>query len=234
MGKKAKAAAGATVSVLDQIGRLQVILAILGITVPAGLTVMTVVAGIVQRLPSMWVFMAASLVFMATTASTYFLYRLFQFMTSAHKLRYVGTQINRDLSPENRKDRRAAHAGVIAQRFMEKIQVGVLLQNIGHFPISAILVKADTEIEGLTPPRSEYPRPATSILPGNQIFVGDVPIEAGGMTCGRLEGKMDLTIKYGEPGNEKHLLSFKADIAVFMRSDGLVETIHTNWASTEG
>jgi hypothetical protein len=182
----------------------------------------------------MWVFMAASLVFMASISSAYFLYRLYPFMTPAHKLRHVGTQINRDLTAESRKDRRAAHAGVVVQRYLEKIQVGVMLQNAGHFPISAILEKANTEIEGLTPPRSEYPKAATSVLPGTQVFVGDVPIEVDGMTCGRLEGRMDLTIKYGEPGNEKHTLVFAADIAVFMRADGLIEMIHTNWSAQGG
>jgi hypothetical protein len=49
------------------------------------------------------------------------------------------------------------------------------------------------------------------------------------LPCDRVEGKMDIRLKYGLPGRERFELSFKADLDVLMQPFGLVTTIHTKW-----
>jgi hypothetical protein len=107
----------------------------------------------------------------------------------------------------------------------------VALHNSARFPVSVILVSAETEIEEEKPPRGTFPRTPTIILPGNTVFVMDDPIDMKGHPCEKLEGHMDLHIKYGLPGKEKLELHFAGRVDALMRPEGFLNQVYTHWDS---
>jgi len=117
----------------------------------------------------------------------------------------------------------------LPQRQIEKIQLGVEIRNDATFPISVILESAESEVEGLNPPRSKYPRPATTIIPGMVVRISDEAIDMESMPCQKLTGKLDLKIKYGLPGKERFELHPKATSEIHLQSFGLITSVMTNW-----
>ena len=203
-------------------------------TIPA---ILAATGGILGNAPWMWIIMSTALVFMGVTVSIYFIKVNIQSSTPEHKLRYSGTAINYDLldNPANRQQRRAADTPKgtqIIPRHLSKIQIGIHLFNTASFPISAYLEKAETEIEGTTPPRSTYPKKPVTIMPGSNILLADEPINVN-IECGRIEGKMDISIKYGKPGNEKFLLHFKGKVEAFFVKEGWMQGNYTHWDTNE-
>jgi hypothetical protein len=153
--------------------------------------------------------------------------------TPADKLRYVATVVTHDLSPLNRAAKRGQGVNRTAQRTLDKIQLGVQLHNTAHFPISAFLEFADTEMEDKRPPRTDYPKAPVTVTPGNTIVMLDVPIEMVGTPCAKLEGRMFIKVKYGFPKNEKYELSFKAKIEALIRHDGFIQATYTHWDTNQ-
>jgi hypothetical protein len=218
---------------LDQFGRAQTLWTIASFVLPPGLTVAAVWSSIARNLPAPSVIETAAVVFASATLSVYLIYQLWNLVTPKHKLRYIATVVLRDLVSEQRRARRATATGAITQRHLEAVQVGVQLHNVSHFPISAFVESAETQMEGLTPPREQFPRKPTTILPGNQVFMVDGRIDMEGMASGRIEGRMDIVIRYGYPGAEDHKLHFTAGVTAFLRQDGLVESTYTQWDSNQ-
>jgi hypothetical protein len=75
------------------------------------------------------------------------------------------------------------------------------------------------------------PKQPTVILPGSTVFVTDDAIDMDGHPCEKLEGHMDLTIKYGRPGKEKYTLHFAGRVEAMMAQEGFVNQVYTHWDS---
>jgi hypothetical protein len=116
-------------------------------------------------------------------------------------------------------------------RTLEKGQVAVELTNDATFPLSFILEAAETEVEGLTPPRTPYPKDAITVLPGNKIRSQDSAIILNSLPCGRLTGKMDYKIRYGLPGKEKYEMRLKANLEINMETYGFVTSVSSAWTN---
>lgn len=219
---------------MDWIGRWQTVQSIVTFLKPTFgpfvVAALAAITGIAGHEPWMWIIMATSLTFMATIAAMLFA-KYYSFMRSpAHKLRYMGTTYTQDLHPLNRQGRRTSDTtGRIVKRTIDKSQVGVQLHNSAHFPISAILVEADTEMDGNRPPRATFPKKPVTIFPGNVIMMMDDAIPMNQTPCERLEGRLYIKIKYGLQGNENNELIFKAKLEVLIREDGFVHGTYTHW-----
>jgi hypothetical protein len=233
----AKQVAKTSVGVLDWIGRYQVVqwlIAAAKTTVlPAGLSVVTAYAGWAGGVPLMWIALAAVLVFAGTINALYYLMSYSRVITPENKLRYVNTIVPIDLSAVS-NSRRAAQAQLVNhQRGISRIQVGVILQNMAHFPISAYIEHAETEMDGQTPPRASYPKPPITIVPGNNVFMLDHPIEMNNRKCDHLEGRIDMTICYGKQGKERYKLGFKGKVEIFIETNGVVRALYTHWDTNQ-
>ena len=152
--------------------------------------------------------MASALAFMGVGVGIFFAVELADRKSPLNKLLYAGTAVNYDLKPMARQARRAAATGAIQARLLDKTQLGVYMHNSAPFPISVILENCETGMEGMKPPRSLFPRKPTSlIVPGNSVLIADDPIDMDSHICEKLEGFMDMKLRYGLPGKEKHTCS---------------------------
>ena len=222
---------------LDAVGRAQVVQSIYAFLAKAGITtgvtVVTVVAGIFESCPIVLLAPLGALAFMGSTVGLYYLSAYGYTQTPANKLRYVGTMAPIDLDPGKKSKKALITHGTPIFRTISKAQLGVQLQNHAHFPISAYIESAASAVEDNTPPRTEYPKEPVTILPGNTVFMCDEPIAMESHLCGRLEGRMDIIVKYGKPGKEKFELSFNGRVEIFMTAEGLVQATYTHWDSNQ-
>lgn len=218
---------------IDFIGRVQVVQSILAFLKPFVwpwvAAVLTGTVGYFGNQPLMWVLMASALSFMGVSVGFWFIDNYRQRKSPVNKFLYAGTAFNYDLKPMARQARRAAATGAIQARLLDKAQIGVYMQNSAPFPISAFLETAETEIEGIKPPRSLFPRQSVTILPGNTVLMADDAIEMDSHVCEKLEGRMDLKIKYGMPDDEKHELRFRGRVEALMRPEGFLQGTYTHW-----
>ena len=183
-------------------------------------------AGILGHIPLMWVFMATAVAFAGAavgilSASTYL-----ERKNPAHKLTVIKNLFNFELVPitgPSRKHRRAATAqggapAVPAFRHFVKGQLGFEVWNRSSFPMSIIVIAAETEIEGLKPPRAKYPKPPVIIQPSTTMWVHDDAIDLDNMLCDNLDGAMDITVKYGLPGKEHFEIHQKGTVEILRRA----------------
>lgn len=92
-------------------------------------------------------------------------------------------------------------------------------------------MSAETEIEGLKPPRGKYPKEPTIIQPGTTLWVHDDPIDANNMLCDNLDGKMDIVMKYGLPGKEKYEIRHHGTVEIFVEPYGQFKGLYFHPAS---
>lgn len=213
---------------LDWIGRFQVIQSVVQsefigtLLAPVVMSVMAAYAGLVGDVQLMWIIMATALTFMATVQG---LLRLSEYMerkSPLNKLVYLRVSVDRGLVvPPPPSGQQTGQASIPARQ-LDWIQLGCDIRNVAPFPISVILVSAESEVEGMTPPRAKYPKPAITIRPGLNLTVCDERIAMKGLACGQwLTGKIDLRLKYGRPGKERFALNTKCDVQAVFRSDGM-------------
>jgi hypothetical protein len=208
---------------------------------PTVTAVATGTAGILGGIPIMWVIAATAVAFMGAaqgvlSASTYL-----ERKNPAYKLQVIKTLFNFELVPiagPNRKQRRgAAKEGgapaVPAFRHFVKAQLGFEVWNRSSFPMSLQVISAETEIEGLKPPRGKYPKKAVIIQPGTSMWVHDDTIDLDNMICDDLDGIMDITVKYGLPGKEHFEINHKGTVEIFMEPYGLLKGLYFHPAPTE-
>ena len=118
--------------------------------------------------------MAVALTFMAVITGMFFLRYYAAMITPTHKILYAGTVVNFELHPLNRLSRRASAAtNKPIHRALDKMQVGVALQNSASFPISVLLAEANTEMDGRKPPRSLFPKKPVLVFQGNVVTITD-------------------------------------------------------------
>lgn len=208
---------------------------------PTVTTVATGTAGILGGIPLMWVFMATAVAFAGSAVGILAASSYLERKNPAHKLQVIKSLFNFDLVPiagPNRKHRKAAAAqggvpAVPAFRHFVKGQLGFEVWNRSSFPISIIATAADTEIEGLKPPRAKYPKEPLIIQPGTAIWIHDDAIDLGNMLCDNLDGKMDMTVKYGLPGREHFEIRQKGTVEIFMEPYGLLNGIYFHPTSSD-
>jgi len=146
------------------------------------------------------------------------------------------------LLPGNRQQRRASGGqnttgqilseGAVVpgiRRNIDKLQVGVVLKNNATFPISCILVNAETEVATTKPPRSSFPKTCSIVQSGSIFAIIDDPIDMQHLACGRLVGKLDMLVKYGLPGKEVFDLRLKGDLDIAMEDYGLITQVTAAW-----
>ncbi len=213
---------------------------------PTVLTVLTGGAGLFGGQPLMWVIMASALTFAGSMVGLLGGSLYLERKNPHNKLKYKGTHFQHDLDPApmpalgNRHQRRgqAARGQQMLQpaelvigvpRTLEKGQIAVELKNEATFPISFILASAETEVEGITPPRAHYPKDAITIFPGNTVQTSDAAIILNSLPCGRLTGKMEFKIRYGQPGEEKFEMLLKANLDIHMETFGFVSSVRSAW-----
>jgi len=201
---------------------------------PTVIALATGAAGIAGHIPLMWVIMATAVAAAASAvgilnASTYL-----ERKNPAYKLQVLKHLFNFDLvpvGPPNRKHRRAANAqggapAVPAHRHFVRGQLGFEVWNRGSFPISVILISAETEIEGEKPPRGKLPKEPTIVQPGTTIWIHDDPIDLKNMDCDNLDGIIDMTVKYGLPGKESFEIRQKGTVEIFMEPYGFFKGMY--------
>jgi len=210
--------------------------------VPTVTAIATGGAGFMGGFPLMWIFMATSVAGASAalgilSASTYL-----ERKNPAYKLQIVKNLFNFDLVPitaPNRKHRRAATAqggapaAVPAQRHFLKGQLGFEVWNRASFPISVIVVAAETEIEEKKPPRATFPKKPGIIQPGTSVWIHDDAIDLGNMVCDNIDGKMDITVKYGLPGKEHFEMRQTGTVEIFMEPYGFFKGLYFHPASSE-
>lgn len=218
---------------LDQIGRAQVLYSILVFAGTSGLATVAAVSGFLERQPVMWIITCAVLVLYAGLGAAYFFGHVLEFITPMNKLRYVNTMVARDLVEIKPARTQAIADTLLKTRHLERMQLGVFVQNTSHFDLSAYIERADTQIEGNRPPIGQYPKAATKIRPGQTVVLFDDLINMNSHRCGRLNGRLDMLVKYGEAKNEKYDIVLKANVDIMMRPDGNVENVWTMWDASK-
>ncbi len=69
-------------------------------------------------------------------------------------------------------------------RQIYRMQLGCQFINTATFSISIILTSAETEVQHMTPPRTQYPKPAIRAMPGITIKIVDERIIMNNQPCG--------------------------------------------------
>jgi hypothetical protein len=209
--------------------------------VPTVTALATGTAGFFGHIPLMWVIMATALAFAGAAVGILSASSYLERKNPAHKLQILKTLFNYDLVPiggPNRRQRRhAAREGgapaIPAFRHFVKGQIGLEIWNRSSFPMSIIVMNAETEIEGLKPPRTTYPKKPVIIQPGTTAWVHDEPIDLENSICDNLDGMMDITVKYGLPGRENFEITQKGTVEIFMEPFGQIKGIYFHPASSE-
>ena len=207
-----------------------------------------IASGILQREPVMWALMAGMIAFAAVTVGMLAVIAL-RVQTSPQNKLLNKVVLHHDLTPREApllgtRQQRRAHDRESRQmlsssqivpnvnRTLDKVQLGVELTNNSYFPISVILERAETQVEGETPPRSTFPKPPTTIQPGASIRLMDDAIPMEETPCQHLGGQIDMMIKYGRKGNEKFELSVKGAVRIEMESNGFASFIQLSDSGT--
>jgi hypothetical protein len=196
----------------------------------------------------MWIAMASFVSFGAASLGILSFSAYRERKNPAHKLVYEGTNFNSELLPAsvpftgNRQQRRQAR-GQLAQtlspnqimpsvsRKISKGQIGVFVKNKASFPISCLLFNASTSVEDFTPPRSNFPKPTKLLGPGERVLISDDAIDMEDVPCEPFAGEMEITIRYGLPGDERHELRLRANIHIQMEHFGFVSNVQSSWLS---
>lgn len=194
---------------------------------PVSSAVMTAVAGYLGNVPVMWIMMAAAIVFACVTQSWLRISEIMERLNPRNKLSYVQTVVHFDLKGGPALANVGGSTG--RPRKLEQMQIGVELQNRSPSPISLFVANAETEIEGLFPPRTNYPKPPITILPGSLVRCFDLPIPMKDKTCGRMNAKMSIKVKYGMQGDEDEELNFDAVLDIALQPDGTQMQLFTHW-----
>jgi hypothetical protein len=194
---------------------------------PVASSVLTAAAGYLGHVPVMWIMMAVAIVFACVTQSWLRISEIMERMNPRNKLAYVQTVVHFDLKGGPALANVGGSTG--RPRKLEQMQIGVELQNRSSSPISLSIANAETEIEGLFPPRTNYPKAAITILPGGLVRCFDLPIPMKDKPCGRISAKMSIKVKYGMQGDEDEELNFDAVLDIALQPDGTQMQLFTHW-----
>ncbi len=213
------------------------------------------VLGYSEGIQWMWIAMASSVVVMAVTSTRIRAAEWAERNNPRHKLVATGVHFAASLLPTdvpereigsvgNRSERRSGRAprhvmpahtlseGQLQTDVPRELATGqiiVQMKNNAPFPISVALVAAETEVVGKRPPRTSFPKPPSTIPPGETAGIPDAAIQMDGIPCGRMAGKLDMLLKYGRPGKETIEMRLIADLDIVIEDFGLVSAVISGW-----
>ena len=245
-------------SFIDWIGRIQTVQSILQIDfvrtalLPTLYAVMTGTAGYFGGIQLMWIMVAVAIV---SASIVQLLLRGEEYRerkSPLNKLTVNGVNFACELAPAeilfpqfiNRKQRRAQGAAVTpavphklgasdcmpgVKRTLLTGQLAVQMKNTASFPISCRLWSAETEVATLKPPRSSFPKGASTVQSGSAFQVMDDIIDMENIPAGRLAGKIDMLLKYGLPGKEIYELKLSGMVDIVIEDFGLVKQVTCSW-----
>jgi len=215
--------------ILDQFGRAQVVQYIFSLAIKYALPVILAslagFSGYAGGAALMWIMMACALTAAGISHTRYVLTEHQIKNSPSDKLRLVSAITSPTLVLTNRESRR----NDINQRHISELQIGVLLQNISHFPISIIVESANTECNGKKPPRITYPLPAFELLPNNVAAITDGSINMEGTPCQAIECILKISIRYGKRGKEKYKMSFNGKVTANIQPNGQLLGNYIQW-----
>lgn len=195
---------------------------------PVASSVLTAGAGYLGHVPAMWIMMAVAIVFACVTQSWLRISEILERVNPRNKLAYVQTVVHYDLKGGPAFANVGGSTG--RARKLQQMQIGVELQNRSFSPMSLFIASAETEVEGLFPPRTTYPKRAVTILPGGLVRCIDLPIEMNEKPCGRMSAKMSIKVKYGMQADEDEELNFNAVLDIILQPDGTQMQLFTHWS----
>lgn len=166
-------------------------------SLPFLLSALTVVAGYFQSVPWMYVIVAATFVFAAAAAGALRLSEFWARITAQNKLLFQQIIPAADFIRDKK-------SGKIKN--IERVQIGISLQNTAHFPISYVVDEMSTSFEGMANARPKRDTNGAHIAPFSIGWFRDQPIDAKQMSLTKnvFEGHLKFKIRYGLPGNEKY------------------------------
>lgn len=188
----------------------------------------TVISGYIAGVPVMWILMATALAFAGTIHGLLRGSEYIERKNPRGKLRFISSAVGLDLVPlaePSRAQRRAGGHQALPQRYIDRIQVGVEVTNEATFPISVILEYAESEVEDITPPRTQYPKPAIAVPPRVTMRLMDERMSMNNMPCHNLVGRYEIRLKYGLPGKERFEFNQAASLEIHLHRFGIVTQI---------
>ena len=217
---------------------------------PAAIPVITAALGYFQSVPWMWIVVqATTLTTMGFVVTTLAIMLQSERNNPLNKLQWT-VVFQCDLTPAEmqipgpRRQRLANKAmgnkiilsptqiDASVTRTLDKAQLGVELVNIAHLPISCFVYSATTDIEGIIPPRSIFPRPPYIMAPGARIRLCDDAIDMEQHKCERMLGNVDFVIKYGRQGKETCELKIDSKVNIIMEHYGFVGHLVMDFTKT--
>jgi len=221
---------------------------------PTVLTLTTGGAGVLGHIPVMYTLVACGVMFGSITTDVLRASEFRERQSPLNKLAILGTQVPIFLTPaplllpqftRNPHQRRAQRTPStppqnpsilskstivpVIKREIESGQIAVILQNRSTFPISCILHSSETELSTFKPPRSTFPKPASTLSPGAVFTIADDIIDMNNLPAGPLSGKIKMLVRYGLPGKEIYELHLNGDVHVLIEDYGLVRQTGVTW-----
>lgn len=185
----------------------------------------TAISGYMADFPLMWILMATTLTFAGAIIIVLGASQHLQRTNPNGKLRFVQSWVAMDLTPlpqPNRLQRRAGQQQEMPPRHIDRIQLGMQVRNDAHFPISVFIEYAESEVEDITPPRTQYPQSPRIIEPGVTFNAADTRMSLNNMPGQSITGKYEVRLKYGRPGKERFELKHAANLEISIQPFGLV------------
>ncbi len=173
-------------------------------TAPFLLAIATVVAGYLQLLPWPYILVTATFVFAATATGLLRLSELRARSTAVNKMSFQGIA----LASEIDKDRNGR------PKTISRAQLGVVLHNAAHFPMSYYIEEIETSFESMvnTNPDRKF---RGSVVPANSSVVfRDASIECKNIPTNKsyYDGYIKVKVRYGIPGWDKHYIEQNSNV----------------------
>src|SRR5580700_5291678 len=173
-------------------------------TAPFLLALATAVTAYLQPLPWPYIFVTGSFVFAATAHGLLRLSELRARATAVNKLSFQGIAVASDFS----KDKNGR------PKIFERVQLGVVLHNSAHFPMSYYIEEIESSFEAMvnTNPDRKF---RGSIVPANSMVVyRDASIDCKKMPTNKsfYDGHIKIKVRYGLPGWDKHYIEQNSNV----------------------
>jgi hypothetical protein len=170
---------------------------------PLGLAFVTGLAGYLQGLPWMHILVGAGVMFGAITTG------LVRFDDWRERRRIKGKLV----VPIVNAGRDTQGPGIV---------LGVALLNEASFPLEWELTECRTRIQNRVPPNLPYRSTRITLGPKGEGFFNDHPIDIGTPPSpGTVEGFLEMSFKYGQPGKLKYDLAIKKQVVITFNDDGV-------------
>jgi hypothetical protein len=97
---------------------------------------------------------------------------------------------------------------------LERIQIGILLENTADFAVQYEIEEIETQVEGRSPEKGKWSRDAI-MDPHSRARCLDYRIDLGDIPPATLKGQMKIVLSYGRLGDKRpHRLPLKANLEI--------------------